>query len=60
MQKLLTVKELAVYLDVSTKTLGKLIREGKAPEHILVSQKMRFTEGAIQKFIDKSLDQIKN
>ena len=53
MQKLLDRKETAEILGISVRTLEKLMsEEGKAPNSIKVGNKIKFSEGAINDFIE--------
>lgn len=53
LNKLLDLKEAAEILGVHKRTLTLMIREDTGPNKIIVGKKIRFTEDAIQDFIDK-------
>jgi len=48
---LLTVKQAAAYLNLSTRTLGSLISSGELPV-IRVGRSVRFTEEDLRRFIE--------
>ena len=48
---LLNIHQTAAILKISVKTLRRMMKDSKAPEHIKVSKQIRFSEDAVKKFI---------
>lgn len=51
LEPLFSIKEVAAYLQVSTSTVYRLIRDG-ALRGVRVGQSVRFTRGNIQEFLE--------
>ncbi len=52
LQSLHTAKEVAAALDVSVKTVHKLVREGKLPCVQVTTRERRFTPEQVQRYIE--------
>jgi len=59
MTKLLTVEELAKYLDVTVDTIYRKAREGEIPG-IRVGRVWRFSKEIIDEWLRKKVEEVKN